>query len=258
MKRLLSVCAFVVVLCSVGMAEADNQLQISVGDWPPFIAQEQKHNGFIAHLISDIFAAEGYEVSFHFLPWNRAYREAAKGRRDATAVWMYKPEREQDFYYSAPVLLERFVFFYRKTDKFQWQDFSDLQGLTIGGGFGYSYGPEFDAVADAKLFKLERVGSNEQNFLRLLIGRIDAFPEEISVGYYSLRRDLGPDHAAQITHHPKSVLENESFMLFPRREPNSLTLVNKFNKRLQQFKESGRYQSYFEAFERGEYDLAGD
>ncbi|WP_166268684.1 substrate-binding periplasmic protein [Marinobacter caseinilyticus] len=259
MKRIRLCWLVLCIACvPVSVLAADNHLQVSVGDWPPFIAQNQKHHGFIAHLISDIFAAEGYIVSFHFLPWNRAYREAAKVQRDATAVWMYKAERENDFYYSDPVLKEQFVFFHRKGDGFHWQHYGDLVGLTIGGGLGYSYGPEFDAAAEAELFKLERVASDEQNFLRLLIGRIDVFPEEINVGYFTLRRDLKPEQVAQITHHPKPVLENESFMLFPRKGPDSLALVKKFNKRLRQFQDSGRYQTYFAAFERGEYEVAGD
>lgn len=253
-----AVVALLPVLLTGGVsgALADNRtLDISVGDWPPFIAQDQKHQGFIAHLIHDVLAAEGYDVRFQFLPWNRAYREAALVERDATAVWMYKPEREKDFYYSDPVLSEQFVFFHRKDRNFDWETFEDLAGLTVGGGFGYSYGPGFDAALKTGLFRMERVASNEQNFLRLLIGRVDVIPEEINVGYYTLRRDVGNELASKVTHHPKPLLQSESFVLFPRKGPESLALVKKFNRRLQQFRDSGRYQSYFDAFERGEYDL---
>ena len=81
-----------ICLLFTGSAVADSrpQLQISVGDWPPYLSSELKHDGVIAHLISDVFADEGYRVSFRFLPWPRAYADAAAGKFDASAVWMHK------------------------------------------------------------------------------------------------------------------------------------------------------------------------
>ena len=234
-------------------AAEQRPLSISVGDWPPFFAQELRYQGVVAHLIKDIFAAEGYEVTFHFLPWNRAYREAAQGARDATAVWMYQADREADFHYSEPVLEERFVFFYRHSEGFHWQTLEDLAGKRFGGGFSYSYGAEFDAALDKALFTMERVPTTAQNFLRLLAGHIDAFPEEQRVGYHILRRELTPEQAAEISHHPLPLLRNQSFVLFPRSKADSEVLMAKFNERLQVFRDSGRYQSYFDAFEQGFY-----
>ncbi len=60
-------------------ANEQAELKISVGDWPPYLASDLKHNGVIAHLISDLFADEGYRVKFEFLPWPRAYSSAAAG-----------------------------------------------------------------------------------------------------------------------------------------------------------------------------------
>ncbi|MCH8497740.1 MAG: transporter substrate-binding domain-containing protein [Marinobacter sp.] len=233
-------------------------LSISVGDWPPFFAQELRYQGVVAHLIRDVFAAEGYEVTFHFLPWNRAYREAALGARDATAVWMHQADREADFFYSEPVLEERFVFFYRRNDGFHWQTMDDLVGKRFGGGFSYSYGPEFDTALEQELFTMERVPTTAQNFLRLLVGHIDAFPEEQRVGYHILRRELTPDQAAEISHHPLPLLSNKSFVLFPRSNVGSEALMARFNERLQVFRDSGRYQSYFDAFEQGFYQPDGE
>lgn len=232
----------------------DTTVDISVGDWPPFVAESLPHNGFIAHLISDVFAAAGYQVEFHFRPWNRTYYEAATGQRDATAVWMFEPERAEDFYYSDPVLKERFVFFYLKDRSFDWDTLDDLAGKHLGGSLAYSYGPAFDAALERDVFKLHRVATNRQNFARLLLGRIDVVPEEISVGYHSLRRDLSPEQANRITHHPKPFLENDSFVLFPRVSSRSQKLLKIFNETLEKFRSSGRYQTYFDQFDAGEYD----
>ena len=98
---------FVAVCLLLGLpAQASEQpeLKISVGDWPPYLASNLKHNGVVAHLISDLLADEGYRVSFQFLPWPRAYSAAAAGRLGATAGVVDKNERQADFLFCAALL----------------------------------------------------------------------------------------------------------------------------------------------------------
>lgn len=227
-------------------------LTISAGEWPPFLSESLPHQGVVAHLIRDIFAEAGFSVSFTFLPWARAYHDTANGKYAATAVWMLAEERTKDFLYSAPVLSEQFVLFHLKQRHFDWQQLTDLRGLLIGGGLGYSYGPAFDQALDNKVFKMSRVSSVEQNFRRLAAGRIDVFAEEISVGYHTLNHQL-PELAAVISHHPRPLLINQSFLLFPQNNPDTAQLLQVFNQQLLLFRQSGRYQSYFDRLAAGGY-----
>lgn len=232
---------------TLALADDDErQLSISVGDWPPFFVESELGQGSVARLVTDIFAEAGYEVEFHFVPWKRAYREAAAGRHDATAIWMYAADREEDFVFSDPVMNERFVLFYRKDTPFEWNRMEDLSDLRLGGSIGYSYGESFDNAVGNDVIDVEWVASTELNFRRLLFGRIDAFPEEINVGYYILRRETDPDEAQMVTHHPRSISENESFLLFPTGEPETERLLKIFNRGLQEFRDDGRYDSYFD------------
>ena len=233
-------------------AAEHQKLEIVVGDWPPFLDQKLQHNGIIAKLISDILSDEGYEVQFFFRPWGRAYLEASTGQRDATAIWMHKPEREKDFYFSQPVMKESFVFFHLRKRPFNWNSLQDLKGMTLGGGINYSYGPEFNAALEDDLFKQERTDSKKQNFKLLLLGRIDLYPEEVTVGYQSLYRDLSPLESQKITHHPTPFLSNDSFLLFPRKKTTSPALMAAFNRRLKEYRDSGRYKRYFENARRAE------
>ncbi|WLD58675.1 transporter substrate-binding domain-containing protein [Salinispirillum sp. LH 10-3-1] len=241
------------VLCS---SAHSRELTISTGGWPPFLTEDQRHQGFIAHLITDVFADVGVTVQFEFTPWTRAYQETSLGRYDATAVWMDAPDRHADFIYSEPVLNETFVFFHLKDKPFDWASFGDLRGMLIGGVLGYSYGAGFDAALEAEVFRMERVRNDELNFLKLLSERIDVYPQEVNVGYYALRRDLPPEDAERVTHHPTPLLVNQSFLLLPRSVPDSAELVTLFNASLQRFRDDGRYQTYFDAFDRGEYELS--
>jgi polar amino acid transport system substrate-binding protein len=236
------------VFCSHALwAEEREELTISVGDWPPFFVEGEPGQGKVARLVRDVFAEQGYDVTFHFLPWKRAYREAATGRHDATAIWMFAEDREKDFRYSNAVMREKFVLFHRKGTDIQWESIEDLAGLTLGASIGYSYGPDFDRAARQEKITVEQAASTELNFRKLFYGRIDAFPEEISVGYYILRRETAQPEAEEITHHPRPLLENESFLLFPRNDPEAEKHLHAFNRGLQHFRESGRYADYFSA-----------
>jgi polar amino acid transport system substrate-binding protein len=237
-------------------AQADEllPLTISVGDWPPYLSTELKHNGVVAHLVSDLFADEGYRVSYQFLPWPRAYAAAAVGKFDATAVWMHKGEREADFLFSAPLLDEQFVFFHLKSLPFDWKAFDDLTGMTLGGGLEYSYGPDFDAFLKRDKVKMERVSSDVQNFEKLLRERVVLYPQEMQVGYASLRRHFSAEDRAKITHHPKPLLTNLSYLMLPKSLVSSPALLERFNRRLQSYRDSGRYQRYFDDLQQGKYE----
>lgn len=241
------------LLCLNTQAAERQVLNISVGDWPPYLSADLKHNGVIAHLISDLFADEGYSVRFQFLPWPRAYAATAAGRFAASAVWMHKNEREADFLYSAPILDEQFVFFHLKSFPFDWRTPYDLTGLTLGGGLGYSYGAKFDAFLDTGKVHMERVPSDMQNFEKLLKNRVALYPQEINVGYAALHNHFTAADIGKITHHPKPLLNNFSYLMFPRRLEGSQALRERFNRRLQQYRDSGRYQQYFRDLQLGKY-----
>ena len=226
-------------------AEDRQQLTISVGDWPPFFVEGEPGQGTVARLVRDVFAEQGYDVTFQFRPWKRAYREAANGQHDATAIWMHAEEREADFVYSDAVMQEQFVLFHRADDEIQWNTLPDLAGLKLGASIGYSYGPDFDRAMENEGLNVEWAASTELNFNKLLYGRIDAFPEEVNVGYYILRRETDNNETGQITHHPRPILENDSFLLFPRDDPDTPGLLEAFNSGLGDFRETGRYESYF-------------
>jgi len=229
-------------------------LEVAVGEWPPYLSTDLKHDGVVAHMISDIFSDEGYRVKIRFLPWPRAYKDAAHGIKDATGVWMHKPEREQDFYYSDPILKEQFVFFHLSSFPFDWHSLKDLEGLAIGGGIKYSYGAEFDAALDSGLLTMERVLTEQQNFEKLIRKRIQIYPQELNVGYSVLRAHFTDAVIQQVTHHPKPLLNNLSYVLFPRASSKSQKLLAVFNKRLKMYRRTGKYDAYFEAFHRGAYE----
>ena len=243
--------SFSLALSAYPAQASDEKITVTVGEWPPFLSQKLDGGGVIAQLIRDVFAADGLDASLEFLPWGRSYTEAAEGNYQAMGVWMHKVEREAEFLYSDPVLTEKFVFFYRKDQNFDWETLNDIKGLRLGGGIKYSYGPEFDAALAAGLFSMDRGPNDRANFKKLLAGRVQLYPQEISVGYFALQDNFTPEEQLQITHHPKEILNNQSFVLFPKSLPGSEALMARFNKRLKEFKDSGKYQTYIDKITAG-------
>ena len=227
---------------------------IAVGDWPPYISQDLKHNGVVSHIIKDVFAAMGMDASIKFMPWTRAYKHTAAGSFTATGVWMHKTEREKDFIYSDAILNEQFVFFHNKSFDFNWSTIDDLYGMKMGGVMAYSYGPELDKALEKGLIEMARIKHPKQNFKMLLRNRIQLNPMEINVGYSSLKKNFTLKEQAQITHHPKAFLNNLSYVLFPKKIENSKELVKRFNNALAKIKASGQYEEYFKNFEAGLYN----
>lgn len=227
-------------------ATEEETLNIALGEWPPYLSDSIENKGAVAQLIKDIFAEEGISVNLNFFPWGRAYAETASGGQDLMGVWMHKPEREVDFYYSDPVLTEKFVFFHLKAYPFEWKSLNDLKEMSIGGGIGYSYGADFDAALDAGKLNIQRVATDKQNFEKLLLGRIQVYPQEINVGYAALRQHFKAEDMLKITHHATALLNNQSYVLFPKKLEKSKSLLSKFNLRLNEFRKDGRYEQYFD------------
>lgn len=217
-------------------------IRISAGEWPPFIGPNLENNGFIAEIIREVFATQGYQVTFHFLPWSRAYHEAKVGNYDATAIWMYDEERTKDFIYSDPVSNEEFVFFYHVDSEFDWHNIEDIKGMHLGGGLGYSYGEKLNELIENEEVKMSRVNKLQQNLLRLAHKRIDLLPEEIHVAYHMLKQQ-DPKIQRQITHHPMPFLLNANYLLIPKIGEKSPEILSIFNQGLEKWKADNQKSS---------------
>lgn len=262
MRKNLSMMTAVFVLCllSTGGAIVPNgtaaeTITIASGEWSPYLSKNLKHNGIAGRIITDIFAGEGIAVKFNFLPWKKAYLDTEKGKFDGTAVWLKKPEREQTFWFTDDVITETHVFFFKKGRAFDWNTPKDLESYRLGGLLGFSYGPELDrAINDGKI-RVDRIVKDEVNFKKLLIGRIDLYPQELNVSYELLHRQFSADDIALIAHHPKPLMENPSYLLLPKSRPGSLRLKTLFNKGLAEFKKNGTVDRYIAEGRQGKYSV---
>ncbi|KOO17042.1 ABC transporter substrate-binding protein [Vibrio xuii] len=237
-RYLKSISIFFLLLSTTSFAATDDKIiRIAAGEWPPFIGQQLEGFGHVGQTIEKVFAAQGYQVEFHFFPWKRAYKKASEGEFVATAVWMYAEEREEFFWFSDPVAQEKFVFFHLRDTPFEWTNLDDLKGKLLGGGLGYSYGEELDALLESGQVEMNRVEDPLKAFQLLKYRRVELVPEEKHIGMFSLNK-LPIETQSLITFHPKPFLSNDSYLMFSKAHPQAKKLMAIFNQELAKLKAS--------------------
>ena len=102
--------------------------------------QKMPHSGIAGRIITEAFRLHGIRTEFEFYPWKRAFMLAQEGEYDGTALWFKNSARESAFYFTEPVITEKFVFFHLKSQPLKWQTPDDLRGKVLGGLLGFSYG----------------------------------------------------------------------------------------------------------------------
>lgn len=232
-------------------------LRVATGEWVPYVSKEYKHHGAIGHVIEKIYQTEGVEVEFGYFPWSRGYQMVKDGVWDTTMPYYCSPEREKLFYCSDPIVSGQLVYFHRTDYPFEWHSINDLKGLSVGGTLGYYYGEEFEKAERNQLFKVQRIASDETNFMVLMKGRIQVFPQDKEVGYAMVRRLFSKDEQALITHNSTPIHTKSLHLLFARNNEKSKRYLDMFNRGLKRLQSSGELQGYLNAMSSGVYSHGG-
>ncbi|MCL6416838.1 transporter substrate-binding domain-containing protein [Aestuariirhabdus sp. Z084] len=239
-------------------ALAANIVLLTNSEWPPYFSEGQKHYGIGSHIVTEAFALEGIEVEFRFFPPRRALELAKNGDFDGTVGWQLNEERKQFLIASDTIWKTDWVFFHLKSTQFDWNSFYDLGDLRIGGTVGYMYTPEFQQAERTGLFSLDRGPSDDQGMKKLMARRFDIFPQIKEIGYYQASRLFTPEQRALLTHHPKAFGHHKDQLLLSNKNKDSAQLMERFNRGLKKLRDSGKMQAFFDALERGEYNLPTD
>jgi len=253
MMKIVKILLVVLFVCSsVTSGSAEETIRLASGEWPPYQSEELKYAGVASRIVTEAFALEGIKVEFGYFPWKRSYKLAETGQWDGTFLWFDTPERREIFYISDPVMDIQYVFFHLKSYSFDWNTIDDLKGIEIGATAEYDMGKEFQSAEKAGEIKVQRVPTDEQNFKKLLLGRIQIFPCDSEAGYAMIQKNLTPDQIELFTHHPKPVKADPHNLLLSKKVERNKRMIELFNKGLKQLKESGKFDQYIAESRRGE------
>lgn len=241
MRKLLTCLLCALLVSPAGAAEV---VRLTNGEWPPYLGENLPHQGVASRIVAEAFALEGISVQWEFHPWARSLQLAERGMRHGSAVWLRSAERETQFFISDPVVESGYYLFHRKNYSFDWQQVSDLQGRRLVGTRGYDYGEAFQQAEASGQLRVNRVTSDETAFRQLLAGRVDLFPMDKVVGFDMLHQHFSAAERAQLSFHPKPLRSDSLHLLMSRQVAENAELIERFNRGLQQLRDSGKVAQY--------------
>jgi polar amino acid transport system substrate-binding protein len=248
------VCVAFVIWLSLGItfqgSAQDRNIRISSGEYAPWTSEFLPNGGFVNHVITEAFQREGYTVSFAYYPWKRAFETAKNGICQATSFWADDEDYLRDFYRSEPIMQAKVVFFHLRSNHMHpWTALTDLRQYRIGTMLGET---STKMLEDAGL-KTDSSSDAEQNFKKILAGRIEVFPLDVVTGLEVLGSKFPKEQAALIAYDSKPLFRTDGFLLFSRQNKDGETLVIIFNKGLAALQKEGRYEQLYQDLLTGKY-----
>ena len=215
-------------------------------EFPPleYAGKDGIPEGIAVSIVRRIMNTLGHTVDIKIHPWSRSLDLVRKGHVDAIFTAYRTPKRETFLDYSREILVPQTVSFYvRKGSQIEFYgDLNNLKGRRIGVVSTISYGPKFDQFRDQ--LNIQSVENIEQNFDKLLLGRIDLFISNKFVADWKLNT---ADSAKHIIRLPQEVEHVPSYIGFSKKR--KLTdLRDAFDLELTKLKDSGEYAKLLEQY----------
>ncbi|MBF0099395.1 MAG: amino acid ABC transporter substrate-binding protein [Desulfobacterales bacterium] len=241
-KWFSSLLVFIVVLVLVGNTKADIKkiLLSEEAEWPPYTYEKSgtPSKGLSLALMTEIFSRLKIDMDFKLFPQNRCIEQMREGTRDAMTLISKNKEREKFLEFSEPLVESRGLIYYSSTRKtpFIWDSLSDLKGHRIGIVLGYNYGDDFIKSREKYALKVSEVTTLEQNFEKLIVGRIDIMLANQAEASEFIRRNL--EYHEKLKAADKPYLSYFYHIGFSKKS-SARVLLPKINEIIQQMKAEG-------------------
>lgn len=208
---------------------------------PTTYVLQGKPAGTLVDILKKVSEKTGDTYDVRLYPWKRAYESALRGDGAILGLSM-TPERQALFDFSEPMYYNELQLVVAKGNEFAYAKFEDLKDKTVGGGSGFSYGPEVDqAIADG-VFALERDSDASARLQRVLNGQLQVaiighgMPglEYLVKGHPRLSKRFG-----ELSVLPKPLARDPLYLALPKNMPKKDVLV-RFSKALHELQRSGQ------------------
>ncbi|MGF6590001.1 substrate-binding periplasmic protein [Pseudomonas sp. 2835] len=214
--------------------------------YPPVSWSDGKQvRGLAPTVVRQLFARLGYEVEIVVLGnWKRCLLDAAEGRVDVVLAYN-SDQRDQGMRFSTvPVLREEVAVFFNRQRPVKFERLEDLASYRGGLLFGESYGPDFDRFV-ARHQNIEWVSDSQQNFGKLIRGRIDFVIQERRTGQLFIEHLAG---AQDIQALPTALSVDYLRVAVSRHSPLSQHMTQ-IDEQLQRMTDNGEIQRWLEQSE---------
>lgn len=230
--------------CHLAMSE---DLRLVTGDdYAPFTGSALPAGGLLTQVVHAALEQGGVDSTLEWQPWNRGYLKTLRGEYDATFPYVRTPEREQDYLYSAPLLVLEYHFFSRADDPIEQATVQTMQGRRVCIPLGWQPPPIIQALLDQNvLIRHSPVGLKECARL-VMIGRDDFFVVDRRLGETALQ--LLADSPRQVSRSHSMISSSSLHLIVPRNNSRATTIIDVFNEGLASLRLSGGYQQVLEGY----------
>lgn len=239
-------CGLIVTFLLTQTLQAKEPLNIVVDVWPPYVWLDGDHlKGVDVDVIKAVFAELKIPVTLELMPWNRCLKMVENKLADAILDASITSERKEFLHFpDEPVSKGVTVIFKKKGHHIPFTDLNDLDNLNVGAISGYSYCDEIDRSPFFK--QVKRVASLDQNFKKLLLGRIDVLIEVDSVGYFAAK-SLGISDQIEVIPNA-NYCQSGSYLAFSKK-PGHEKLATRFGQALRNFKTTDNYRQILQRYD---------
>jgi len=245
MNRNLQRILLLFALCAFSCAWAGEYSFVTL-EFPPmeYTDTDGKVKGIAVEMVTYIMNQLGHTVYIKAYPWTRALDMVQEGNADAIFTAYKTPEREELLDYCTQALLPQVVYFYKKkgSDITFDGNLEALKGKRIGVVSTISYGNKFDQSKTT--LRVEKVNQLEQNFQKLLLGRIDLVISNVYTGEYTIRKLGLGDEIMRVLQEIESIA---SYVAFSKKR-NLIDLRDQFDRQIIELKNSGEYSKILSKF----------
>lgn len=207
--------------------------------WPPYqINSDDAVTGFSAQLVQNIYAKMDIPTEpIRAYPWKRALSILEHDNADALFSANHTRERETFARYPDEALVDSpWVIWSRGNSVIN--SLEDLKGKRIGVVIGYSYTDDFWKFIETYC-EVDKVTSDEVNFKKLEIGRIDATVAEYGNGHYLINKF----ELKSIKPQPRTEIKRDGLYIIFNRKNVSESFVSDFSKTLKEYKTTKEYKA---------------
>jgi polar amino acid transport system substrate-binding protein len=239
LRRIALVSFFALFLCLPNLYSDSIEIAVDESN-PPFMYKDKGSGdvlGLYPAIVEALFDKVGEDVSVVAYPWKRLLLLSEVGEVGVAGI--YKNSKRQLIYdYSDPIYEERIVVFMRHDGVFPFQAVEDLKEKRIGVIRGWSYGDSFDSARKNNLFVTENSISDEYNFKKLALGRLDCvlaidLSGELLLQKLELQNDIVASRIPLIV--------NPTYIAFSK-ESNKGNLIQMLNNAITELKAEGDYK----------------
>lgn len=243
-RKLLIIALFMLNTLSLGVTVHF----VEEADWPPFTPEKYGYTteGLSYALVNEIFSRIDLDVDLELYPQKRMLKTLKEGTKDAATVISINSERSEYIEFSDPIFQKRGLVFYRNDREvpLEWTTYEDFKGLVIGVVRGHNYGDEFnDAVKEYGL-KIEEVSTVEQNFKKLIMGRIDLF---MAVELTAIQYLRNPEYSEKIIAADKPYYTKDYHIGFSKKS-KAIKFLPEVNNVIKKMKKDGSLQDIIAPF----------